>query len=231
MPEPVGTPRVIRNSDYPSNAIKTEKEKPAEERVKKEKVVKGKVLKRKKTLGKKIAETFLGDTGKSVKEFLVHDVAVPSIKNFICDIVGWNGFMERLLFGTTNGRRVNNPARPGQNGYVNYSGITRQVGNIVVSGVQGGGRGPVQNTINNRAVHNFDDMVFVNRGDADEVLGNLVDAVMDFGQATVADLYDFAGIDSVFTDHKYGWRDLSMASISRVKNGWLLNLPRTEVLN
>ena len=34
-----------------------------------------------------------------------------------------------------------------------------------------------------------------------------------------------------FTDNKYGWKDLSSASVSRVRDGYLLNLPRTVLLD
>ncbi len=225
MGEPVGT-RIIRDVDLPPNPTLKSKIPigavvPQEkERVKKKKVIKGAAVKRKKSLGKKFTETFLGESGKSVKEFIIHDVAIPSAKNLICDIFGWGGFAEKLLFGTTNGRRPvgANPARMGNAQYTPYGAITKPQ-------ITGG-----RQVVNNRATHNFDDIELVNRGDAEEVLGQLVDFTIDYGQATVADLYDLVGITSTFADNKYGWKDLSNASIGRVRNGYILNLPRTQVL-
>jgi hypothetical protein len=82
----------------------------------------------------------------------------------------------------------------------------------------------------NRAHHNFDDIILSSRGEAEEVLSQLVDMTLDYGQATVADLYDLVGITSEYTDRDWGWENLSSASVSRVRDGYMLNLPRTILL-
>jgi hypothetical protein len=82
-----------------------------------------------------------------------------------------------------------------------------------------------------RARHNFDDILISSRGEAEEVLSHLVDLTIDYGQASVADLYDLVGITGEFTDNKWGWTDLRSASVSRVRDGYLLNLPRTKLID
>ena len=66
----------------------------------------------------------------------------------------------------------------------------------------------------------------------EEVLGNLQDIVAsEFEQATVADLYELAGITSSFTDNKWGWMDLRGANVKRVREGYQLNLPKPILLD
>ena len=43
---------------------------------------------------------------------------------------------------------------------------------------------------------------------------------------SVADLYGLVGIDSEYTDNKYGWTNLSSASIKATRDGYILDLPR-----
>ena len=61
----------------------------------------------------------------------------------------------------------------------------------------------------NRSQHNFDDIILETRGEANEVLNHLVDLVADYGSARVADLYDAVGIETTYTDGRFGWENLS----------------------
>ena len=48
-----------------------------------------------------------------------------------------------------------------------------------------------------------------------------------YGEATVADFYELVGVTgNGYTDRSYGWKDLKQAYISRVREGFLFNLPR-----
>ena len=58
---------------------------------------------KKRGFGKKMAETFLEDNTRSVGDYVFHDVLIPAAKSMICDIVGWGGFAEMLLFGSVRG--------------------------------------------------------------------------------------------------------------------------------
>lgn len=77
----------------------------------------------------------------------------------------------------------------------------------------------------------FREIVFVSRGDAEEVLTGLSDIIKEYKQTSVADLYDLCNITSSFADNKYGWEDLSGASVRRTNDGYILDLPRATVLD
>lgn len=199
--------------DYPANSNKAKRG----EIKKQEKVITGKVIKKKKTLGKKFAETFLGDDLESVSAYIIHDVIIPAAKNMMSDTVS-NG-IEMLLFGQVRGSRT---ARDKNKSYVSYNSPYREQGKV---------NNERQFSTKNRARHNFDDIILESRGEAELVLSHLVDLTEDYGMARVADLYDLVDITSNFTDDKYGWTNLSQAQIERVRNGYLINLPRTVVLD
>jgi hypothetical protein len=67
--------------------------------------------------------------------------------------------------------------------------------------------------------------------EAEEVIKRLDQLVDRYGSASVSDLYDLVGVSSEFTDGKWGWVDLRGADINRIRQGYLLDLPRPEPLN
>jgi hypothetical protein len=48
---------------------------------------------------------------------------------------------------------------------------------------------------------------------------------------SVADLYDLVGVTGNYTDNKYGWTDIRSASVIRVRDGYMLKLPKALPLN
>jgi hypothetical protein len=178
------------------------------------KVISGTVVTRKKSFGKRFIETFVGEDVDSVMGYIIHDVLIPAAKSTIADVV--KGGIEMLLFGDRKGSRTERDRGRSYVSYNNYSNRDRDRRDY-------GNR--------NRSRHNFDDIILQTRGEAEEVLSNLVDLVDDYGQATVGDLYDLVGLKEDYTDRKYGWTNLSSSSVSRVREGYALNLPRTILLD
>ncbi len=216
----------MENQEFPSNtrairsSLARETNEPLEKApVKKiEKLTTGVVKTKKPSLGRRLTESFLEDTTKSVGSYIVHDVLIPAAKSMVCDIVGWGGFAEMLLFGGIGGGR--RTSRVGNRSVVNYNSISS--GGI--RGVDRGGNRSI--SAGARARHDFQEVVLETRGEAEEVLSNLVDLTIDYSQATVADLYGYVGIQSTPADVAWGWRDLKSASVNRVKDGYLIVLPR-----
>ena len=214
-------------NNFPSNS-KSQKPKVDSSKIpegkKVEKVVTGSVKRQKRGFGKKMAETFLEDNTRSVGEYVFHDVLIPAAKSMICDIVGWGGFAEMLLFGSVRGGS-RSPRQGGRGSFTSYD--KAYYGS---SSKDPRDRGREISRVG-RARHDFDEIILENRGEAEDVLSHLVDLTIDYGQATVADLYDLVDITSEFTDNKYGWTDLRNASVSRVRGGYLINLPRATPLD
>jgi len=218
--------------NYPSNSNKAKNMEPIseEKQQKVEKIVKGNVKKQKRSFGQRMADIFLEDNTQNVSTYLVQDVLIPAGKAMICDIVGWGGFAEMLLFGGQGGRRRSGGTsnsiyrRDNQTNY-NYGALSRS-----------NTRDPRDNrpsmTRAGRAQHDFSQIVLDSRGEAEDVLTRLIDLTeSEYGFASVADLYDLVGMDSNFADQKYGWSDLRTASVVRVRDGYLIKLPRTQPID
>jgi len=214
----------LTRDSYPSNSKLVKKEEVKVEDKKVEKVISGIARKKKRSFGKKLAETFLEDDTKTVGSYVVHDVLIPAAKSMICDIVGWGGFAEMMLFGGKKGSRT---TRDRGKSITNYSNVSYRQSESRDRDT------PRSREVSktSRARHDFDEIILETRGEAEQVLSHLVDLVVDYDEATVADFYDLVGITTEFTDNKYGWTDLRNVAVSRVRGGYVINLPRTQPLD
>ena len=209
--------------NYPSNSH-TSKEEPKEpeRKVRVEKVVTTEVIKRKQPMGKRIAETFAGDDMKSVGSYVLFEVMLPAAKDMIFD--AFKEGLARTLYGSDSRKRVSPGSSPvgynkmyggGSSSGPKYSGGT----------LSGGGRNLSPKA---RAAHEFTEIILPNRGEAEVVLDTLNDVINNYTEATVADLYDALGVTPAFTDNQWGWTNLRDAGVTRVREGWLLNLPKPQ---
>lgn len=208
--------------DLPSNSInKSPDESPKQERTKIQKVIKGKVITKKKSLGRKFADTFFGENVSDVKGYIITDVVIPAVKDIISDVV--TGSIEMLLFGERRGRSgsrsgVRSGSYTSYSSY-SYSGTARNTSRAGSSG-----------RTSRVSRYSIEDVILESRGEAEDVLGNMIDAIKDYGAVSVADLYDMVGIPGAFTDNAWGWFDLGNATVRRIREGYLLVLPKVESL-
>ena len=79
--------------------------------------------------------------------------------------------------------------------------------------------------------YSFDDVIFDNRGEAEDVLRMMDELIETYGNASIADFYDLVGITGNYTDNKYGWTNISTAKVVRVSNGgYMIKFPITRAL-
>lgn len=217
-------PRATRVPNYPSNSLRGNSDKKRED-LKIEAVVTGKIVKQKKPIGRKIMETLTGSDVKSVINYVIFDVALPSAKDMIYDMSKEG--VHRLLFGDVPQR--NSYGRSGRNiqrvSYDRPSWDSRRHDD----------RPPMPNPreMSNRARSRFEfeEIVLESRGEAENVLAGLEDLISQFDSATVSDLYELIGITSDYTDNKYGWTSIRDAHATKVREGYLLILPRPQLLD
>lgn len=193
--------------DYKSNSHKSkEQTKALEERKKVEKVVKGTVKTRKKSEISKMADVFISEDVKNVKSYVLMDVLVPAVKKAISDIVT-NG-IDMILYGSTGSGRKRSTAD-----YVSYRQYSDKRDR------------PVDN-YRTRSGYSYDDIVLETRSEAEEVLTRMDELIETYGTVSVADLCDLVGKSCNFTDNKYGWTNIRNAEPVRVRDGYLLKLPK-----
>lgn len=209
--------------DYPSNSREPREANEVPRGDKKiDKVVVGEVTRRKQPLGKRLADTFIGGDARGVWGYVLLEVLVPAAKDMVADAT--SQAVERTLFGESRGgrRRPSQRTGSGQNGYVSYNNFSRRDAE----------RADPRERMSRRArsSHDFDEIILATRPEALEVIDRLFDLVSTYQQATVADLYDLVGITHNFQDQKWGWTDIRGAGATRIRDGYLLDLPRPEPL-
>lgn len=211
----------VSSANYPANShkVRTGKNDEPKERPKVDKVIQGGAVKRKKGLGRKMAETFTGDDVQSVGTFILFDVIMPAAKTMVSDAVSQG--IERMLFGD-GARRTSSKSSVGHTSY-----------NRMYSGSSSRDNRSTERVMSPRAraTHDFDEVILETRGEAEEVMDLLVDLLGKYDVVTVSDLYDAVGVSGSYTDDKWGWTDLRGATISRVRAGYLINLPRPVAID
>lgn len=163
--------------------------------------------------------------GKDLKNYVINDVLIPSIKETISNVVS-NGIDILLygearhiasrrssIFGNSGGSRYGN--------YVTYNSISNP--RTTNTGVRSG----ISSSAALRESLALDDILFETRVQANDVLSRMSDILSSDRNhiVTVADLYNLCGLVAPFTYNNYGWDDLSTAGVTLTKDGYLLNLP------
>ena len=194
--------------EYPgnSNKAKTEQTEKEERRVKK--VVDGKV-KTKRNEGRKLANIFISEDASQVKSYVFMDVLVPAIKKAISDIV--TDGIDMILYGgkSDKGGRTGGTKVSYRNYYDDRRGDTRD------------------RYRDSRDRFDYDDLVFESRGEAEAVRDEMFNMLERYGVATVADMYDAAGLVAPFTSNRYGWTSLRTSEIVRTRGGdYVIKLPK-----
>lgn len=191
--------------DYRPNSHRFKEEQKNLPEKKVEKVVSGTVTTKKKN---RFADVFISEDIHSVKNYIVMDVLIPAIKDAIEDIIT-NG-IRMILRGDTAAPKSKSGAS-----YISY--------NKYSSDRREDRRYDPNRT---RSGYSYDDVKLESRGEAERVLNHMDDLIETYGHVTVADLYDLVGISGNYTDNKYGWTNLSSAEPVRVRDGYILRLPK-----
>ncbi|MDO4549598.1 MAG: hypothetical protein Q4D04_16030 [Clostridia bacterium] len=200
-------------SDYPSNSNRAREQATESPQRRAEKVVSGTVTQRKKSGLNMLGSAFIANDMKDVKDYILQDVLIPTVKRAFFDIV-CNG--TGMLLGERNPRRGG--GRADEVSYRSYYDRN--------NGRRSGG----DNNTRARSNYSYKDLIFYDRGDAEVVLERMYEILERYDAVSVGDLFDLAGETSVYTDNKYGWTNLDDAYVKPVTNGYIIQLPRATTL-
>lgn len=195
--------------DYKSNSNKSKLEQKQSEK-KVEKVISGSAKAKKKSEVKKLTDVFISEDICNVKSYIWNDIIVPIVKKAISETV------DVILYGESGNSKKKSPAsRVSYRSYYEDRDDNRRraYGSI------------------RKSNYDYNDIVLENRGDAEEVLIKLDELIDVYGSASIADLYDMVGMSGSYTDNRYGWDKPGVGSVVRVRDGWLLKLPKVIILN
>lgn len=163
-----------------------------------------------KNTGRKLTDIFISEDASNVTSYIFMDILVPTIKNAISNIV--TDGVDMLLFGNTRGRRDSGTRRSSE--YVSYRSYSDRDNRRSSDNYPSSSR------------FDYDDICFRTRGDAEHVREQMLDLIDRYGVVTVSDMYDLAGQTAPYTGNRYGWTSLRTAEACRVRDGYILKLPK-----
>lgn len=197
-------------AEYTNNSFKAKEEKKdKKERTEKQAVVSKTPKTRKKSEIQKAAGLFISEDASTVKEHLIQDVVIPTAKDLIVNVI--TDAVNIIFWGST--RR-----KSGSGSRIGYASRFDEVRDP---------RDRDRDRRRDRTAIEYDDIIFDNRGDAEAVLANMDACLEQYGTVTVLDLFDFAGVTTHnYMADRYGWKNLSNAEVRRIRDGFIIDLPR-----
>jgi hypothetical protein len=213
----------------PSNSHSKQREPSREEPKKIEKVVQGEVVARKKPWNRRMKDTVFQNRADVVADHVFWDVLVPAAKNMIAD--GATSFIARMIFGEAGNRARSTSIIKGMTTSIGSYGGMQQQTPYHRLGAQQSPNVPPGLSYQARATHDFKELLIPTRVEAEAVLDQLFNRIVEYNAVTVADFYELCGMTPSFTDDKYGWTDIRGAGILRAHGGFVLDLPRPVPLD
>ncbi len=200
--------------EYKSNSHKSKEEQKDLSREKKVgKVITGTAKSKKKNEFQKFADVFISEDVNSVKSYIFMDVLVPAVKKAISDIVT-NG-IDMILYGEAGKSKKNSTVSK-----VSYKSF-----------YEGGNNRRDLGVSRNKSGYDYDDVLFETRGDAETVLDAMNEIIAQYEMVSVGDLYDLANVSNDnYAANKYGWTDIGGCKAVRVRDGYILKLPKPRPL-
>lgn len=174
-----------------------------------EKIIRGKA-KVKTNNKRKFADIFISEDVSNVKDYILLDVIIPSVKKAIYDLVV--GSLDMSLFGGRGGKR----STADKVSYRDYSSVSRRDSRDERS----------YSRTRTASGYSYDDVFVDTRGEAESVLSRMDEIIEEYNEVRVADLYDLVGITGEYTDNKYGWTNIRNARIVRTRDGYKIEMPR-----
>lgn len=196
-----------------SNRFKEEQNEKIEDK-KIEKVVTGKVITKKRSKAGQFFGEIISEDAKNVKSYVFGEVLMPALKKAISDIV--TDGINIILYGESRGGS-NRRSQVDKVSYRNYYDRDYKINRESRPSYNSG--------------YSYDDIILSTRGEAEDVLMSMEDLIDKYGLARVADFYDLVGVTGNYTDNNFGWTNLVSASIIRVRDGYIIKMPRAIAID
>ena len=208
-------------TDYSSKKDKKSGVDPSRPKEKLSQVIEGEIIRKKPSTMNRIREAFTGDDARTIGDYILYEVIIPATKNMIFDVFVQGA--ERSLYGEVRRSSSSRYSSQGKTSYEKMYGRSNR-------DRESRDRPSERRELSSRArrTHDFLEIIFKTRADAEETLDQLQERIERYEVATVSDFYTLVGETSDFPDEQWGWSNLSDAKILHVRGGYLLDLPRTE---
>lgn len=161
------------------------------------------------------------ESPKALVSKVARDVLVPRAKAGMEEAL--NSFISGMFWGEGSNRPTSGLMQGTvlRGGVVNYSGVSSMNPNMLqarqsVAGAHNGG--------------GYQDLVLSTQQEAEILLANMFDLHNQYRVVAVGDLYELAGLTPDPAMNAYGWTSFDSARISKVRNGYVLELPRPTLI-
>lgn len=168
-------------------------------------------IKEKKTDG--FFRYFFAKDLKTAASDVNRDIVLPGIKNLIVNVLVNSVYN---IFGSSGGGVRNG-------NFTSYTSYARPVNNVSYGAGYNANKPLGSQLPANQSkvidMYNVSNVIFENRGSAEEVLARLAAIIDKYGSASVADFYDLVGQGAPHTANNYGWKDLANAVVVPLASG------------
>lgn len=199
---------------FPSNSKtkKPETERVVTPLVKSEDVVIGK-----KGIFSRMPKMFFTHDIHSIAAYVLESVIAPKVQDIFLDTVTRGA--EYMVYGDTRASKINK----GHKSSIQYGGVINQSKTRTTEEQYPSNR--MSSIDRKKSYNDYSDLIFKDQQIAEEVLSRMYDDLREYGCCTVLSLKGMLGHETVYTDEKYGWMELTGSRVRRVRDGWLLELP------
>ena len=193
-------------------------------------VSKGNVKVRKKPATKRFLESIGVEDGRTVGDYILWDVILPATKDMLSSVV--KTAIDVFLYGQAKPKNIERRGRTSRVSYDRYY----DDGYSVTSRNRDHGY-----SYRPRAAMDFSEIVFRDyydddkgrmvsgRETAESVLNEMADIIQQYHFVKVSEFLALAGVpdsDISHVDHNMGWDALIRVDIDRVRDGYVIHLPR-----
>ena len=189
---------------------------------KRKQIVSGKTKARKENGFVRLAKVFASGDVEGIFDIIIDEVVIPAIRDTIYNSVE-NG-LHILLYGNTKAQSKTSRTTVSYNRYYDRGGSNARTTSVADDRERNRARLP-------KCAEGLR-----SREEAEDLRYELEATIEDYTYATVSDLKEFMGEETVSTDNKYGWYSLEKAKIrsyrdtdeetGRMETFWELVLPR-----
>ena len=175
------------------------------------KVIDCKVEVKKKNELSKLADIFFKEDLISVKDHILKEGIFPSIKKALAE--SGKTAIDMIFYGETR-----SSSKRYSNRYKTYDDYYSSNENTVITSDR-------KNNFSGY-MYSCDDIIFKSRTAAEDVLSELLNIIAGYNLVTVSEYYGIVNQPTRYTDERYGWTNLDNARVVRVRDGYMIKLPR-----
>lgn len=177
---------------------------------------KSNIIIHKKSEASKIAKGFFAEDAKNVKNYILKDILLPSLKKLIEDIIV-NG-VSTILWGESKGMSSSKKSPLSRISYNQYydrpSSFQRK------------------SLITPQEYDMDEEIIFETKREADDAYRYMLDVLDRYKVVRLADYYDYVSetyhvnLSVPYTYNNYGWASLQGTQLVQTRRGWVLNFPK-----